>query len=222
MATRGDSPNLADRTLAGLAGALGPTVVRALGRTWRVRNATPEVWEAVRSADGPVIYAFWHGQILPLMFLFRGRSIHVLISWHRDGELTARTIRGLGYGVVRGSTTRGSVRGLANLTAKAAAGHDLAVTPDGPRGPAREVQRGIVFLARRTGCPIVPLAAAASAGRRLASWDGFLVPRAFTRIAFGVAEPIVVGGGSEIGPVVRTLKERLDALNSAVEAVVAR
>jgi lysophospholipid acyltransferase (LPLAT)-like uncharacterized protein len=129
-----------DRLLVWTAGALGPIALRALGGTWRVTTLGARRVTAARAAAGPVVFAFWHGTLLPLEHLNRGRGICVLSSWHRDGEMSARVMTRLGYRVVRGSSSRGGARGLQALVQAARAGSDVAVTPDGPRGPAGRAQ----------------------------------------------------------------------------------
>jgi lysophospholipid acyltransferase (LPLAT)-like uncharacterized protein len=109
-----------------------------------------------------VIVAFWHGRQLMMPFAYRGKKISILISRHRDGELIARTVSRFGFHAARGSTTRGGPAALKLLVRSARAGDDLAVTPDGPRGPNQVVQLGVVELAKLTQRPIIPLSFGAS------------------------------------------------------------
>ena len=95
-------------------------------------------------------------------------------------------------GTVRGSTTRGGARAMIKLTKKALTGHSIAITPDGPRGPRRITQPGIVFLARKTGFPIIPIAAKISRYWELPSWDRFVVPKPFAKVTLAFGEPIHV------------------------------
>jgi len=184
-----------DRAVAGLAGGLGPPFVRALGATWRARIIDGDRSKELRRSGRSVIFALWHGHLLPLGYLYRGQSIHVLSSWHRDGEINARLMTGIGYGVVRGSTSRGSARGLIGMVSKLRQGFDIGITPDGPRGPARRVQQGIFYLSDKSGAPIVPLGLAARPATRMSSWDGFLVPWPFARVAVVEGAPIAAGSG---------------------------
>ena len=105
-----------------------------------------------------VILAFWHGRLMMMPLIYRGRGITVLISQHKDGELVARTMNGLGIDSVRGSSTRGWLGGVKGLLKAARSGRDLAITPDGPKGPKFRAQSGIVQIARVTGLPIIPMA----------------------------------------------------------------
>jgi lysophospholipid acyltransferase (LPLAT)-like uncharacterized protein len=139
-----------------------------------------------------MIFAPWHGQLLPLLFHHRNEGVSILISEHGDGEIIARIAKGLGYRSVRGSTSRGAARALLGLVRELEEGHDLAITPDGPRGPARSVAPGILVVAQRSGAPIVPTVATASWGWRLKSWDSFLIPGPFARVTVAYGEPLYI------------------------------
>jgi lysophospholipid acyltransferase (LPLAT)-like uncharacterized protein len=128
---------------------------------------------------GRHVYAFWHENLLLPAYLYGRPDINILISQHADGELIAAMCRHLRYSVVRGSTTRGGVEALRQMLRLGKDAH-LAITPDGPRGPRREVQTGLVYLAARTGLPIVPIGIGYRRAWRMQSWDRFAVPRPFT------------------------------------------
>jgi lysophospholipid acyltransferase (LPLAT)-like uncharacterized protein len=135
------------------------------------------------------IYAFWHESFLAPAFV-RTR-IHALISHHADGELIAQVCRGLRYGVIRGSTTRGGVSALKELVRIAGKSH-LLVTPDGPRGPRRSLQPGLIYLASRTGLPIVVVGVGFAHAWRARSWDRFAVPRPWSTLCAVVSEGVAV------------------------------
>ena len=211
--------SLRDSFLVGTAGTVAPAVVRLLGATWRVSVGGLEAVDSVRAAGRNVIYAFWHGQLLALEYVCRGRGICVLSSWHRDGEMSARLMRSLGYAVVRGSTSHGSARGLVGMLAKLRDGHDLAITPDGPRGPARRAQRGIFFLSERSGAPVVPVAAWARPARRLSSWDGFALPLPFARVAVVYGEPVEPAPDRDAAERALELTKTLDRLTDTARSM---
>jgi lysophospholipid acyltransferase (LPLAT)-like uncharacterized protein len=116
----------------------------------------------------------------------------VLVSQHLDGQVIARILERLGYHTGRGSSTRGGGEGVRALLAHAQVGRDLAVTPDGPRGPAEVVKPGVIYLASRSGLPVIPVAAASRPSRRLESWDGFRVPGPFARVRVAMGPPLRV------------------------------
>ncbi len=153
---------LLDRMEARLIPWLGYGVIRGLRWTMRIEVVNAEAPAAFWRNGKNCIIAFWHGRQLMMPFAYRGKRISILISRHRDGELIARTVGRFGFHAARGSTTRGGAAALKRLVRSARAGDDLAVTPDGPRGPKHAVQLGVVELAKLTGLPIVPLAFGAS------------------------------------------------------------
>jgi hypothetical protein len=128
------------------------------------------------------MYAHTHGVLLPLSYSHRRCGIQVMVSESRDGEIIARIIERLGFGTVRGSTTRGGERALVKLAALGRGGFDLGITPDGPKGPRGSAQPGAVLIAARAEVPIVPLGVAASRAWRARSWDRFLVPKPFSEV----------------------------------------
>lgn len=195
---------------------LGALLVRALGVTWRVRFLNPEIAQDMRSRNEPFLYLLWHGQLLPLLWTHRHRNISVIISEHRDGELIARVAHHLGFRVVRGSTSRGAARALLAATREVASGHCLAITVDGPRGPARTVAPGALIIAQRAGAPMVPTAAASGRVWRLRSWDSFMIPKPFARVLVAYGEPIRVAADSP-----RAATEQADGVRTAIDATSA-
>lgn len=173
-------------------GFFGSRLIVLLGRTWRLREVVPDAVRDRVAAGQGIIYAFWHGRLLPLVFTHRRRGIVVLVSLHRDGEYIARTIEALGFGTVRGSTTRGGARALAALLARARGGASFGITPDGPRGPRHVLQPGVITLASRSGLPIVLLATSGRPAWQARSWDRFFVPLPFARCVVLSSEPIFV------------------------------
>ena len=174
--------------------ALAPPVtaglVRLLGATLRLRaegvDALVPSWMAAR----PLIYCVWHGRILMVPWLnarlrdsHGARTVSVLASRSRDGGLLGAYVRRFGLDVVRGSSSRGGTGALRALVTALQTGRDVAVAPDGPRGPRGRLGPGVVALAAITGAPVVPLGFAARPAWRLATWDEFQIPWPFARAA---------------------------------------
>ena len=136
--------------------------IRLLGKTMRLFTIGGEAVDALVQEGKPIIIAFWHGRQLMMPLAYRGQSASILISQHRDGETIARIMKYFGFGSIRGSSTRGGLRAIRHLLKVAHQGQDLIMTPDGPRGPACRVQAGVIYLAKVTGFPIVPLTFACS------------------------------------------------------------
>lgn len=161
---------------------VGAWILRLLASTWRVRTVNGEQLDEARRSGQRVLFALWHGELLPLLWHQRGRGVAVVISEHRDGEIIARIAESLGYRTVRGSSSKGASRALLGLTRAIDEGADGAITPDGPRGPAHVFASGAAVAAQRSGVPIVPIRASASRAWRLRSWDRFLIPKPFARV----------------------------------------
>jgi len=184
-----------DRALA-LIVPLGAIVIRLLAWTWRIRIVNPEAVARLRAANAPYVFACWHGQMLPLLWAHRGQGIAILVSEHRDGEIITRIARTIGFNAVRGSTSRGAGRALLGLVAELERGRPVAVTPDGPRGPAGTFAPGALVAAQRAGVPLLTVGAWASSAWQLTSWDRFLIPKPFARINVAYGGPERVTGAT--------------------------
>jgi lysophospholipid acyltransferase (LPLAT)-like uncharacterized protein len=182
---------LAQRALLAVVPPLAHAWLRVLGVTMRVSVEGGEAFQAVR-ARGRYILAFWHARFLMMPWSYPDGRIVVLVSRHRDAEMLVRTLRGFGLAFARGSTTEGGAAGLRALLRYVEDGYDVGVAPDGPRGPRRRVQPGVVLVARLSGLPIVPVGFSARPASRLRSWDRTLLPRPFARGVFVYGPPLTV------------------------------
>lgn len=175
---------------------LGPWVafslIRFLQKTMKIEELNGEIVRDIRAKEGNAIGAFWHGRLLMMPVVYRGKGLKVLISRHRDGELIGRAVQILGFEAVRGSSTRGGTAGIKGLARALEEGYDVAIAPDGPRGPRYQVQTGVIQLAKISGRPIVPLTFSASPRKVLRTWDRFLIPFPFSRGVFVWGEPVWV------------------------------
>lgn len=165
--------------------AFGFGLYRGWARTLRLQVEDPhDLVSFVRNQA--VIFAIWHNRLLmlPRVFdpAFPTRQSFGLISASRDGDFIATFIERSGYGTIRGSSSRKGVLALRQLVDTLAAGDNVLLTPDGPRGPVYQVSQGIVFLAQKSGAPIVPIHLEYSSCWRMKSWDRFVVPRPFAKL----------------------------------------
>lgn len=174
---------------------LGGWILRLLGWTWRIKREGGGAFDAMLERKEPFIIVFWHGEIVPVSWVHRGRGIAPLISRHADGEIIARIVEGLGYRTVRGSTSRGGVRALLETAQHVNDGITVGFTPDGPRGPRHVFAPGALIVAQRTGRPIVALGASASRAWRLRSWDRHLIPKPFATVTIRYSEPQFIRAG---------------------------
>jgi lysophospholipid acyltransferase (LPLAT)-like uncharacterized protein len=214
--------------LTALAPPLTAGAVRALGVTLRLESVGLEPLEPLWAARRPLIYAVWHARILMVPWLnarlartHGARPVRVLASRSRDGELVARWVSRFGLRAVRGSSSRGGAEALRELTAAVRAGEDVAVVPDGPRGPREVLQPGVVVLAALTGAPIVPFGFAARPARRLGSWDRFMVPLPFARAAAVFGKPFAIARDAERETARADLERALREVTESADRLVA-
>ncbi|MCF6172425.1 MAG: lysophospholipid acyltransferase family protein [Campylobacteraceae bacterium] len=160
----------------------------------------------------PAIFAFWHGELLPLMkgyVDFRGtKSIDTIISSHFDGEIIAKIVAMYGGGSIRGSSTRGGLKALKESFRSLGLKRDLAITPDGPKGPRHSVADGIVLISKKKSVPIVTLNCKPSSYWQLNSWDKFMIPKPFSTLNIFIGEPFYLKDLS-IEESKKLIKERL-------------
>jgi hypothetical protein len=146
--------------------------------------------------QGNNIFAFWHSRLFFLVYYYvtsaPARKASILVSMSRDGDYGAALVRRLKQDAVRGSTSRGGQKAMRMLAAKLADGNNVAITPDGPRGPAFSVNTGLIRLAQLTGARIIPVSYDATRKRLLKSWDRFMVVKPFGRVHVAFGEPLEV------------------------------
>lgn len=192
-------------TVSPLIGALCATL------KWKVDGA--EHWDAVIGSGRQPILALWHGRILAGLDYFRNRGVVVITSQNFDGEWIARILHRFGFSTARGSSSRGGARALVQMRRDLAAGRPVAFTVDGPRGPARQVQTGVVWLAGATGHPILPYHIEADRFWTARSWDRTQVPKPFSTVAIAIGAPLAVDGTEE---------STIEAARRELEAILAR
>jgi lysophospholipid acyltransferase (LPLAT)-like uncharacterized protein len=201
-----------------IAGALMAALVRVVRLTWRVRTHNEFLLREALDADGAVL-VFWHGEQLPMVPQHGSSRIVGMASLSRDGSLLAEVVRRLGYGLVRGGSSRGSVSALREAVRALQEGVSPALAVDGPRGPAHEVKLGALGLAAWTGRPIVYAVSQCSWAIRLRSWDRFQIPIPGARvdIAYGRMDPPASNRiGMEEGAV--ELRARMERLAIALKS----
>lgn len=175
-----------------LVGLVGPPLVRLWCGTLRVR------WLGFPCRKGRLpgtprgIYVFWHQRMLALAGLFARSGFKVLVSQHGDGEMIARIVERLGMEAVRGSTTRGGAKAVLEILREKGDRVMLAITPDGPQGPRYHFHEGAVYLASRSGLPIHLVAASFRRFVVLPTWDGFILPRPFTKALIRIGGTVPV------------------------------
>jgi lysophospholipid acyltransferase (LPLAT)-like uncharacterized protein len=191
-------------------------MVEFLGGTYHWKTEGRRHLDALDAARQPFILAFWHGRILANMLYFRDRGIVALISENFDGEWITSLCRHFGFTAIRGSSSRGGARALAQMKRELARGRSVLVTPDGPRGPAGVAQAGAVWLAGASGCPILPVRADARPRRTTRSWDRHLLPSPGATVTMVIGPPIEVPRHADADMLEAKRVELENALNAPV------
>lgn len=163
---------------------LGSLLIRFLRFTMRIDYLNRSEVEKLTRLGKNYIIAFWHGRLLMMPYCYFGSRINILISQHMDGEYISRAMKRFGFGSIRGSSSRGGSSALKQVFRETRRGADIAITPDGPRGPKQRVKPGVVQVAGLSSLPIVPVSFSASKQRILTSWDSMTVPLPFSRGTF--------------------------------------
>jgi len=172
-------------------------LIKFIGKTIRYEIDGWENFQKIER-DGKIpIYAFWHNRIFAGTYFFRNRGIVVITSQSFDGEYIARFIQRLGYGAVRGSSTRGGVGALVEMIRLMKQGLPMGFTVDGPKGPVYVAKTGAILLAKKTGNPMMPFVVEAEKFWTINSWDKMQIPKFFTRAKIFIAEPIYVAADAD-------------------------
>jgi lysophospholipid acyltransferase (LPLAT)-like uncharacterized protein len=209
------------KSVAGTAAVTLKLWIRTLRYDYRPQG--PRL-EPGRTGNDRFIYAMWHEYLLLPVLQYAHPEVHVLISRSGDGQLLSELCRRLHIPVVRGSTSRGGAEAVRRMLRAGCRTH-LALTPDGPRGPRRRVQQGLIYLASRSGLPIVPVGFGLDQPWRLASWDRFALPRPRSRAVCVTAAPIVIPSDvsdDQLESYRQAVEQAMDDMTAAAETWAAR
>jgi len=174
---------------------LAAMALRVLHRTCRIEIVGEENYRAFNEIKGPKIPTSWHFAYPTVMYFFRGQGYLTIVSRSRDGEFAARFVRSLGYFPFRGSPGKGGAAALKGIISDFCSPGGGFVA-DGSQGPARVAQKGLLLLARYSGCPIMPVSVAADRCWRFRTWDKTLLPKPFARVAISWGPGIQVERGA--------------------------
>jgi lysophospholipid acyltransferase (LPLAT)-like uncharacterized protein len=173
---------MANKFATRLLGLLSAQAIRAWMSTHEYRSYfyDPKNDPRLGTAE-PRIYLFWHEYILAPLYLRGHCDLVMLLSKHRDAEILSRVAHHMGFDCIRGSSNKGATAALLNMKSRGQNAH-ITITPDGPRGPRRQMAHGAIFLAAKSGMPIVPMGFGMSYPKRAKSWDQFAMPLPFSRV----------------------------------------
>ncbi|MBR3632652.1 MAG: lysophospholipid acyltransferase family protein [Elusimicrobiaceae bacterium] len=191
-----------------------------LGWTTRVYWFKTDEFLALEKQGKNYIYCIWHNQQLFLLYPYRKQKVAALISQSKDGEYIARVLPYFGMKAVRGSSTRGGARALIEMIRAVREGYHPILTPDGPRGPIYQVQHGILYLARKTGLPIIPVGSALNHKFKVGSWDKMRVPLPFGKTAFTYGKAFYITEETNLETAALALKNELDRVTDQSEQFI--
>lgn len=190
-------------------------LLRLWGRSLRF-EVSPEDWDRYTKRDEPVAIILWHNRLFLAAEIVRrfrvGRPAYALVSASQDGAWLTAFFALAGLRTVRGSSSRLGREAATALVDTLRAGHDVGITPDGPRGPCYEFKPGAIIVARRTRAPLLLVGAEFTAAWRLGSWDRFCVPRPFSRVRMR-CEIIPAAALADRDEAIAQVRQRLVALN---------
>ena len=198
-------------------------IANTMIKTYRIGIKNEEPVKKLASEGKPFVVAFWHGKMIIPWYVHRKYKIAALVSKSKDGEILTKLLNSWNYRVVRGSSHIGGKEALAMMEETISDGYCLAVTPDGPTGPANKMKPGAVVLAKRKSVPLFLIGTASRKYRELRSWDRFQVPKLFSKIALVYSEPIIVDGNltrDEVDKLITQCEDKLMNLQKDAERIV--
>jgi lysophospholipid acyltransferase (LPLAT)-like uncharacterized protein len=188
--------------------------------------------EAIWDAGGPVIVCFWHSRIAMSPACWppeRAQEPRALISLSADGEFIAKAMARVGFPAIRGSAAKrgdqtrakGGAAAFRDVLRWLKAGNGVAITPDGPRGPAEQMTDGPPMLAKVSRAPVLLVGLASRPCVRLGTWDAAVLPLPFARGAIVWRGPLSVGAGEDLEVLAKDWAMGLSAATAAAEAALA-
>lgn len=196
-----------------------------LGYSYRFVIHNRELEGELKGAGKPLIYAFWHNRLVPLVAYYArfyrksypNKKADILVSQSKDGEIAARILERFHFGTIRGSSTRGGREAFLELVARIRSGVDSGIIPDGPKGPRYQAKEGAVALARLTGAVVLPLGVSAKPVKVFSSWDRLMLPLPFAKIVVLYGDPICVEKGGDLEEARTRLENALMAITKEAD-----
>lgn len=193
-------------------------IINILCKTYKIKKNIPQKTQELLNLDKPFVIAFWHGTMLANWYVNRNKNITALVSPSKDGELLSKILIKWGYNLQRGSSNKSGKESLDILVSKAKNGNSIAITPDGPRGPAKEFKAGAVIIAKKGNLPLILVGVKNKNLYRFNnSWDKFELPKPFSKILLSYSEPIYIDNNlsyEETAVIIDECKNKLIKLES--------
>lgn len=166
-------------------------IINILCRLVKIKVLRKEFYLNAKKNGEKIIYILWHGRIIIPIFVHRNQGIRPLVSLSKDGEFTSITLKGFGYEPIRGSSSKGGKEAFHKMK-EALETSEVAIIPDGPRGPGRVLKEGCIYLAQQTGAVIIPISFSCKKRKFLKGWDKHLIFPPFTQCLMLYGEPIKI------------------------------
>lgn len=208
-------------TRLNLKGQVCAAFVVALAASTRLERPGFDKFVAACKSDKPALIAAWHGSMIVASYCFRSLDVVLMTSHSVDGDIIGRIAVALGYHLVRGSSSRGGMRGLLEMIKLLQNGKNGSLTVDGPRGPRHEVKPGVVMMARKTGARIVPVGVAYSKVVRINNWDKTEVPLPGSRVVMQCGTPFALDKNISLEASCKLVKQRIHACEDAAANYIA-
>lgn len=188
--------------------------------TVRVRvEGDEKVENLIRDGKGGLILP-WHGMSMLPIYRYRNYGFYSMVSVSKDGELQNKILQSRGFKTIRGSSGRHGIRALLESVRCIMNGNIMAITPDGPKGPAKKVQPGPVYLAQKSKCPVLPVGVACKPCKRLSSWDAHMVPMPFARAVIVFGDPIFIDADEDESKVSFRIERAINDAQERAEVVL--
>lgn len=200
--------------------SLAEIYLRITGITTRIIKKSNDKEKEFEKTRRNFIYALWHNQQAFLIYAYRFKKVCAMVSMSGDGGYMAELLKNFGMKVVRGSTSKGGINAVLKLIDAAKQGYHPVLTPDGPRGPRQTVQTGILFLAQKTGLPIIPLTCHLKRKIVFKSWDKFELPLPFGKAIVVSGNPVTVKQKDDLKEKALELKTELDRISKLAKEMV--
>lgn len=185
-----------------------------LSGSWETRGQ--DAIEALMDDNQPLIFCFWHGRLIPNIICWdASRTLHILSTPHRDGQIAAKTYNRFGIQTIWGSTKKGGSEAVRAIIKVLKSGGVIGITPDGPKGPRQRMQKSAIDMARMTGAKLVPVATSTSRAKWLRSWDHMIVPLPFGNGVIAFGEPVDIprkASDAEFEAIRQDFENRMNAL----------
>lgn len=191
-------------------------LVTVLCKTLRIEIKNDDAVKELNKNDKNFVLAFWHGTMLIPWFIHRDNNFAGIVSQSKDGQLLVNILEKWNYEIARGSSHKGGKEALQQLIDFANEGYSVAITPDGPTGPRKEMKAGAVITAQRCSVPLVLLAVKYEKKRKLNSWDKFEIPKFFSRVKAVYSDPIYISENAEREEINKNIKECEKKLNNLI------